>query len=123
MHRVDKIGHFPNLVDTTRHTQARCFVAKIGHTVDPPFRALSFTSHSLVKKLRRATRTAQSKKKVFLLVESDVTGPSTPQNTYYYYDAIFCLEKECFNDWGGRGYDDSVPGAVTKTIPSGDRTT
>ena len=30
---------------------------------------------------------------------------------------------ECFNDWGGRGYDDSVPGDVTKTTPSGDRTT
>ena len=30
---------------------------------------------------------------------------------------------ECFNDWGGRGYDDSVPGEVTKTTPSGDRTT
>ena len=24
---------------------------------------------------------------------------------------------------GGRGYDDSVPGEVTKTTPSGDRTT
>ena len=31
--------------------------------------------------------------------------------------------RECFNDWGERGYDDSVPGEVTKTIPSGDRTT
>ena len=30
---------------------------------------------------------------------------------------------ECFNDWGGRGYDDSVPGDVTKATPSGDRTT
>ena len=30
---------------------------------------------------------------------------------------------ELFNDWGGRGYDDSVPGEVTKTAPSGDRTT
>ena len=28
-----------------------------------------------------------------------------------------------FNDWGGRGYDDSVPGEVTKTPSSGDRTT
>ena len=26
--------------------------------------------------------------------------------------------EECFNDWGGRGYDDSVPGEVTKTTPS-----
>ena len=25
---------------------------------------------------------------------------------------------ELFNDWGGRGYDDSVPGEVTKTRPS-----
>ena len=31
--------------------------------------------------------------------------------------------KEGFNDWGGRGYDDFVPGEVTKTAPSGDRTT
>ena len=31
--------------------------------------------------------------------------------------------KEGFNDWGGRGYDDFVPGKVTKTAPSGDRTT
>ena len=28
-----------------------------------------------------------------------------------------------FNDWGGRGYDDSIPGEVTKTASSGDRTT
>ena len=30
---------------------------------------------------------------------------------------------ECFNDWGGWGYDDSVPGNGTKTTSSGDRTT
>ena len=30
---------------------------------------------------------------------------------------------ECFDDWEGRGYDDFVPGEVTKTTPSGDRTT
>ena len=29
---------------------------------------------------------------------------------------------ESFNDWGGRGYDDSVPGVVTKTATSEDRT-
>ena len=29
---------------------------------------------------------------------------------------------ELFNEWGGRGCDDSVPGKVTKTAPSGDRT-
>ena len=33
------------------------------------------------------------------------------------------VTQECFNDWGGRGYDGSVPGEVTKTTPSGDRTT
>ena len=27
------------------------------------------------------------------------------------------------NVWEGRGYDDFVPGEVTKTAPSGDRTT
>ena len=30
---------------------------------------------------------------------------------------------EGFDDWGGRGYDDFVPGEVTKTTPSGDETT
>ena len=30
---------------------------------------------------------------------------------------------EGFNDWGGRGYDDFVPGEVTKTVPSRYRTT
>ena len=33
------------------------------------------------------------------------------------------LMEEGFNDWGRRGYDDFVPGEVTKTPPSGDRTT
>ena len=32
-------------------------------------------------------------------------------------------ENEGFNDWGGRGYDDFVPGEVTKTVPPRDRTT
>ena len=32
-------------------------------------------------------------------------------------------DEECFNSWGARGYGDSVPGEVTKTAPSGDRTT
>ena len=30
---------------------------------------------------------------------------------------------ELFSDWRGRGYDDFVPGEVTKTPSSGDRTT
>ena len=30
---------------------------------------------------------------------------------------------EGLNDWGGRRYDDFVPGEVTKTAPSGDETT
>ena len=30
---------------------------------------------------------------------------------------------EYFNNWGGRGHDDSVPGDGAKTTPSGDRTT
>ena len=33
------------------------------------------------------------------------------------------LSFEGFNDWGGRGYDDFVPGVVSKTASSGDRTT
>ena len=31
--------------------------------------------------------------------------------------------EERFNDWGGRGYEDFVPGKVTKTAPFGNRTT
>ena len=30
---------------------------------------------------------------------------------------------EGFNDWGGRGYDNFVPGEVTKIAPAGDETT
>ena len=30
---------------------------------------------------------------------------------------------EVFNDWGGRGHDNFIPEEVTKTAPSGDRTT
>ena len=36
---------------------------------------------------------------------------------------ITLLIQELFTDWGRRGYDDSVPGEVTKTHSSGDRTT
>ena len=36
---------------------------------------------------------------------------------------VFFGAQEGFNDWGGRGYDDFVPGEVTKTAPSGDETT
>ena len=35
-------------------------------------------------------------------------------------DVVYKLRVECFNDWGGRGYDNSVPGDGTKTTPSGD---
>ena len=37
--------------------------------------------------------------------------------------AAIAMTTEYFNDWGGRGYDDSVPGEVTKTTASGARTT
>ena len=36
---------------------------------------------------------------------------------------FFAYRNQEFNDWGGRGYDDFVPGEVTKTAPSGDETT
>ena len=29
---------------------------------------------------------------------------------------------ESFDDWESRGYEDSIPGVVTKTAPSGDGT-
>ena len=38
-------------------------------------------------------------------------------------DGDDAIASECSNDWGGRGYDDFIPGEVTKTTPSGDRTT
>ena len=40
-------------------------------------------------------------------------------------DEVFqgVLVVELFNDWGGRGYNDSVSVEVAKTVPSGDRTT
>ena len=48
----------------------------------------------------------------------------------YTGELMLCLEcvqqawrEEFFNDWGGRGYDDSVLGEVNKTASSGDRTT
>ena len=40
--------------------------------------------------------------------------------TWYRGDLV---AKELFNDRGGRGYDDFVPGEVIKTSSSGDRTT
>ena len=48
--------------------------------------------------------------------------------TFYLSELPVCslrqiLGWEGFNDWGGRGYDDFVPGEVTKTAPSGNRTT
>ena len=36
---------------------------------------------------------------------------------------FWLMAGELFNNWEGRGYDDSVPGEVTKTPSSGDRTT
>ena len=43
--------------------------------------------------------------------------PSSPRGVI-----ITITINEGFNDWGGRGYDDFVPGEVTKTAPSGNRT-
>ena len=37
--------------------------------------------------------------------------------------SMFAFIREGFNHWGGWGYDDYVPGEVTKTAPSGDETT
>ena len=44
-------------------------------------------------------------------------------NTSHLYCNKFGYYSECFNDWGRRRYDDSVPGEVTKTTSSGDRAT
>ena len=50
------------------------------------------------------------------LVDSDVLLYATHHRTKPSL-AIPCTEG--FNDWGGRGYDDFVPGEVTKTAPPG----
>ena len=39
------------------------------------------------------------------------------------FHRLYGYLSEGFNDWGGRGCDDFVPGEVTKTAPSRDRTT
>ena len=61
--------------------------------------------------------------------------PSIPINTYIAITirvtviivdsstSLWLMKTEGFDDWGGRGYDDFVPGEVTKTAPSGDETT
>ena len=45
----------------------------------------------------------------------DSANKNENQKVYYWLEG--------FNDWGGRGYDDFVPGEVNRTAPSGDRTT
>ena len=47
------------------------------------------------------------------------------ENTRYWHSArgIISVDRRVFQRLGGRGYDDPVPVEVTKTIPSGDRTT
>ena len=44
---VDKIGHFPNIVETIGHT--RVFRGQNRATVDPSFIVLPFTRHSSIK--------------------------------------------------------------------------
>ena len=39
------------------------------------------------------------------------------------FTKLLAVPSEEFNDWGGRGYDDFVPGEVIKTAPFGDETT
>ena len=56
-----------------------------------------------------------------LLISECISGLIWFGSVYLVTTAGFVAE--CFNDWGERGYDDSVPGDVTKTTPSGDRTT
>ena len=51
------------------------------------------------------------------IVMSYVAQLATTGRTYV------CCGIEGFNDWGGRGYDDFVPGEVIKTAPSEDETT
>ena len=52
---------------------------------------------------------------------SDITTVMT--NVMLSTAAELAQSSEGFNVWGGRGYDDFVPGEVTKTTPSGDKPT
>ena len=51
---------------------------------------------------------------LYTYINQHLGAPKQKQTCYY---------TEGFNGWGGRGYDDFFPGEVTKTAPSGDRTT
>ena len=53
--------------------------------------------------------------------KNTITNYSAPDARHY--SATSPVACEGFNDWGGRGYDDFVPGEVTKTAPSGNETT
>ena len=57
-----------------------------------------------------------------MLYDTDVSYFSLNPNDPYFVLLRQLLE-ELFNDWGGRGYNDSVSVEVAKTVPSGDRTT
>ena len=58
------------------------------------------------------------------MLELKIFGGESYGRLHEWSEAYFVtLIGECFNDWGGRGYDDSVPVEVTKKKPSGDRTT
>ena len=56
-------------------------------------------------------------------MKCDVMYCKIPQPPWNIQAALDCVCCELFNNWEGRGYDDSVPGEVTKTPSSGDRTT
>ena len=49
----------------------------------------------------------------------------SPDEMEFHFNLLLAPRRatELFNDWGGRGYDDSVPREVTKTARSRDRTT
>ena len=55
----------------------------------------------------------------FCRVANSRFDPKIVKNAVY---PKISFTKESFNDWGGRGYDGSVPGVVTKTATSEDRT-
>ena len=53
----------------------------------------------------------------------ETRSASAKKQSFFARLYLKCPDSECSNDWGGRGYDDSVPGDGTKTTPSGDKTT
>ena len=68
---------------------------------------------------------AQTCDEIFQVLDGQSTqnriGRAHIHTCYYYMGCKTYTTTQEFNDWGGQGYDDFVPGEYTKTAPSGMR--